>query len=68
MASGVQILNLAVVRPFVGHIECGRNRTTVRIGAIRCEQLRIVLFVNIVDGIVKCEEHNLGCLRGCQIA
>lgn len=60
MALRIQILNLAVVRPFVGHIEGGAQRTPVWIDASFLEQIGVELLVEVVDGIIEGQQHQLG--------
>ena len=42
---GVQVLDLAVVGPFVGHVKCARDRTSVGIDSTRFKQVAVKFFV-----------------------
>ena len=54
-----QVLNLLVVGPLVRHVERGGDRTAIRVLAARLEHLLVQLTVNVVDGVVEGEEHQL---------
>lgn len=60
MSIGVQVLYLAVVGPLVRHVEGGRDGAPVRVDTAALEQILVELFVQIVDGIVEGQQHNLG--------
>lgn len=59
VTGGIQILHLTVIGPFVGNIEGSGDWATVWIDAATLEQIAVQLFVQIVHGIVECEQHNL---------
>ena len=54
-----QVLNLLVVGPLVRNVERGGDRTAVGVLAARLEHLLVQLSVNVVDGVVEGEEHQL---------
>lgn len=62
MSTGVKCLHLTIIGPFVGNIECGFYRTSIRILAARIQQLFIQFPIQIIDTIVECEHHQLGNL------
>lgn len=59
MTIGVQVLHLAIIRPFVRYVECSCDRTSVGICTTFLEQVAIQSFIEIVDGVVKGEKHDL---------
>ena len=59
MSVGVQTLHLTVVGPLVRHVEGGRDRTPVRVQPSRFEQVGVQIFVQIVDGVVERQQHDL---------
>uniref|UniRef100_A0A8D8ACU8 (northern house mosquito) hypothetical protein n=1 Tax=Culex pipiens TaxID=7175 RepID=A0A8D8ACU8_CULPI len=65
---GVQVLHLAVVGPLVRHVEGSGDGASVRVHAAALEQVLVQLFVQVVDGVVEGEQHNLGHLLDGQIA
>ena len=58
---GVQVLDLGIVCPLVGHVEGRLDRATVRIVSLR-EEILVKLLVQIVDGIIEGQEDKLGDL------
>lgn len=64
----VQVLHLAVVGPLVRHVEGGGDRATVGIDTSTFEQILVQLFVQIVNGIVEGQQHNLGHLLDGQLS
>lgn len=56
---GVEILNLGVIRPFVGNVESGGNGATVRVDSSAFEQFGVETFVEVVDGIVEGQKYEL---------
>lgn len=67
VARRVQVLHLAVIRPLVGHVEGGRDGAAVGVGAALLEQVRVEALVQVVDGVVEREQHDLGHLLGEQV-
>lgn len=59
MSVGVQVLHLAVVGPFVRHVEGGRDGAAVGVDASALEQRLVKTLVQVVDGVVEGEQHNL---------
>lgn len=59
MARGIEILDLAVVGPLVGHIEGGRDGTAVRVLPSLLEQVGVETLVQVVHGIVEGQEDDL---------
>lgn len=59
MALRVEVLHLAVVGPLVRNVECSSDRTTVGILAAGVEDVSVVVFVEIVDGVVEGQEYDL---------
>lgn len=53
---------MAVVCPFVGHVECGADRTSVGIDASLLKQVDVQLLVQVVDRVVERQQDNLGYL------
>jgi len=49
MALCIQVLNLRVVRPFVGDVECGGDRATVGVGSTSLEEFHVQFFIEIID-------------------
>ena len=52
VAGGVELVDLAVVRPLVGHEEGGRDGAAVRVDSLP-KQSVVEISVEIIDGIVK---------------
>ena len=65
---GVQVLHLAVIGPLVRHVERGRDRAAVRVDPSPLEQVLVQLLVQIVDGIVERQQHDLRHLLNGQLA
>lgn len=59
MARGIEILNLAVVGPLVGHVEGGRDGTAVGVLPSLLEQVGVETLVQVVHGIVEGQEDDL---------
>lgn len=59
MAGGIEILNLAVVGPLVGHVEGGRDGTAVGVLSSLLKQVGIETLVQVVHGVVKGEKDDL---------
>lgn len=59
VARGIEILNLAVVGPLVGHVERGRDGTAVRVLSSLLEQIGVETLVQVVHGIVEGQEYDL---------
>jgi len=59
VARGIEILDLAVVGPLVGHVERGRDGTSVGVLPSLLEQVGVETLVQVVHGIVKGQEDNL---------
>lgn len=59
VARGIEILNLAVVGPLVGHVEGGRDGTAVGILSSLLEQVGIETLVQVVHRIVEGQEDDL---------
>lgn len=59
MTRGIEILNLAVVGPLVGHVEGGRDGTAVGILSSLLEQVGIETLVQVVHRIVEGQEDDL---------
>lgn len=59
MTRSVQVLDLAVIGPFMGHIERGRDGTTVRIDATFVEEILIEDLVKVIDGVIESQQHYL---------
>ena len=56
---GVEVLNLAVISPFMGNVECAADRTPVWVLATGVEDVPVVVFVQIIHSVVESQEHNL---------
>lgn len=59
MTGGIQVLDLAVVSPFVGHVEGRRDGTAIRVLSSLLKQIRIKTLVKVIHGIVEGQEHDL---------
>ena len=59
MASGIEILDLAVVCPLVGDVERGGDRAAVRIFPALLEQVRVETLVQVVHRIVERQQNDL---------
>lgn len=59
MTVSVQVLNLTVVSPFVGNVECSRDWTTVGIHTPTLEEIGVKLLIQVVDGIVESQQNDL---------
>ena len=59
MAVSVEVLNLAVIGPFVGHVEGGRYGAAVGIDTLLLEEILVEFFVQIIDRVVECQQHDL---------
>ena len=59
VTGGVQVLDLAVVCPFVGHVEGRRDGTPIGVLSSLLKQIRIKTLVKVVHGIVEGQEHDL---------
>lgn len=59
VTSGVKILNLAVVGPFMRDVKGGSDRTTVRIETARFEQIAVQILVQVIDRVVKSQQDQL---------
>lgn len=66
MAISVQVLDLRVIGPFVGHVEGGRERAPVRVGTSFFEQIHVQLFIEIINRVVECEHYQLWYVLGRQ--
>ena len=53
MASGVESLDLSVVRPFVGHIERASNGTAIWVSPMVLKDLFIYTPIDVIDGVVE---------------
>lgn len=56
---GVQVLHLTVISPFVRHVESGRDRASVGVNAAALEQVLVQLLVQVIHGVVECQQDNL---------
>jgi hypothetical protein len=61
---GVQVLHLAVVGPFVRHVEGGGDGAAVGVDASALKQRLVQALVQVVDGVVEGEQHDLRDLFG----
>lgn len=68
MTVGVKVLNLAVIGPFVRHVEGSSDGAAVRVGAASFEEVLVEAFVQVVDGVVEGEKHNLWHLFNRKVA
>jgi len=59
VAGGIEILDLAVVGPFVGHVEGGRDGTAIGILSSLLEQVGVQTLVQIVHRVVERQENDL---------
>lgn len=59
MASGIEILDLAVVCPLVGDVESGGDGAAVRIFPALLEQVRVETLVQVVHRIVERQQNYL---------
>lgn len=64
----IEVLCLAVVSPFMWHIECGRNGTSIWISATLLKYILIQPFVEIIDSIIKSKQHYLRNFFSWQVA
>lgn len=55
----VQVLNLTVVSPLVRNVERGRDWASVGVDATAFKEISVQLFVQVIDGIVECQQDNL---------
>ena len=55
----VQILNLAVIRPLVRHVESRGNGTAIRIFPSVLEQVGVQALVQIIDRVIEGQHHYL---------
>lgn len=55
----IEILHLAIVRPFVRDVKSGRDRAAIRILTAVFEQLAVQGFVKVVYGVVESEQNDL---------
>lgn len=60
MSCWVQILYLTIISPFVWHVKCGSDRTSVRVDTPFFEQVRVKDLIQIVYGVIKCQQNHLG--------
>jgi hypothetical protein len=65
---GVQVLHLAIVGPFVRHVEGGGDGAAVGVDASALKQRLVQTLVQVVDGIVEGQQHDLGDLLGGEAA
>lgn len=56
---GVQVLHLTVIGPLVRDVKGGCNRTSIRVQPAIFEEILVQVLVEIVDGIVKGQQHQL---------
>ena len=68
VAVGPQVLHLLVVGPLVRHVERGRDRTAVGVLATRLKHFLVQFAINVVDRVVKGEQHQLGSGLGLEVA
>jgi len=59
VAGGIEILDLAVVGPLVGHVEGGRDGTAVGILSSLLEQVGVQTLVQIVHRVVERQQNDL---------
>lgn len=59
MTGSVKILDLTVIGPFMGHIERGRYRAAVGIDTAFFEKVLVQNLVEVIDGVVECQQHDL---------
>ena len=55
----IEVLNLAVVGPLVRDVKRSGNWATVGVETALVEEVAVQLFVQVVDGIIKCQQDNL---------
>lgn len=53
MTAGIKILDLAVVGPFMGDVERGRDGTAVRVLPSLLEQISVQTLVQVIHRIVE---------------
>lgn len=68
MSSGIQILDLTVIGPFVRNIKSGTDWASIWIDTATFEKVRVENFVEVIYGIVKSEENNLWNLLDGQVS
>lgn len=65
MTRRIQVLHLTVICPFMRNVEGCGDRTAVGVGAALLEQVLVQSLVQVVDGVVEGEQHDLwDLLRG----
>lgn len=65
MTRGVQVLDLTVICPLMRNVEGCGDGAAVGVGAAFLEQILVQALVQVVDGVVEGEQHDLGdLLRG----
>lgn len=62
MTAGIEVLNLGIVRPFVGHIHGGHDWTPVGVLAASFEELLVQLVIEVIHRVIKGEQNQLGSL------
>lgn len=56
---GVQVLHLTVIGPFVRHVESGGDRASIGVDAAVLKQVLVQLLVQVIHGIVECQQDDL---------
>lgn len=59
MAVRVKVLNLAIVRPLVGHVEGAGYGTPVGVFPALLKEVSVRDLVQVIDGVVECDQNHL---------
>lgn len=68
MTIGVEVLDLAVIGPFVRDVESGRNGASIGVNTTLFEEVRVQALVEVVHRIVEGQQDDLGHLINGYVA